>query len=437
MNLIPWRRPAQAAARVEPTLEQLPAVLPRNETLVMSGDPAVMSIFGAPATYTGRPVTESSSMQHGAVYACTRLIGGTTGSLQIDVYRRDGERREKINEKDDIWWLLNEQPHPRWTATNLWKRTLYAEMLRGDGLIEIQRSRNGMPIGLRPMPPDCTIDLKDDRLVYYFPEDGGKRRGLDQDDVIHIPGYGFDGVRGQSVISWGARNGIGIGLATDEYAARFFGSGAAIQYALLAKQKVDEPMQNRLRAQWEERYAGLENAFRPVILPEGMDVKELSLTAHDAQLLEARKYSVIDIARCFGVPPILIGESEKTSTWGGGVEQVVLSFLKFSLADRLVTIEQELNRKLFRTRTRMVEFNVDRLLRGDAASRSKFLREMVGGSQGPGIITVNEARSGERLSPVEGGDELYDPTKAALTLAEAAADEKPDDKPPGGKDEPA
>jgi HK97 family phage portal protein len=410
----PFSSPRAPSPRVEPTI-----AMPRNSTLVASSDPRIMEIFGEPTTVTGRAVTETTAMRVSAVYACVRIIAGALATMPLDLYRREANGvRTKLNEQDDLWWLLNEQPHARWTASSMWKWLAKSEMLRGDGFARIGRTRNGVPYEIEPLVASgVVVEAAEGRLRYFYTDDTGRPRGLDQDDVIHIPGFGFDGLRGMSAIQWGARNGIGIALATDEFSGRFFGDGAMVKHAIRAEGKMDQALIDQLREQWAERYSGLDNAFKPIVLTQGLDVKELSLSAEDSQLLEARKFQVIDIARAFGVPPFMIGETEKTSSWGSGVEHMSLGFVKYTLQDRMTTIEQELNRKLFRTSGRLVKFNADEMLRGDSAARAKFLRELVGGSQGPGVITQNEARATEGFAPKVGGDVLYDPTKAPKPAA--------------------
>jgi HK97 family phage portal protein len=371
----------------------------------------VLEIFGVQATSAGQAVTEQSAMRVATANACTRVIAGAIASLPIDVFRRSGGTRVKLNEQDDTWWFLNEQPHARWTASAMWKWVVKSELLRGDGFIWIRRNRNGEVLGLKPLAwGTVSVELRADRLVYFFHDEDGTARGVDQDDMIHVPGFGFDGLRGMSVIQWGARNGIGIAQATDEFSGRFFANGAMVKHVLKSPGKMGQPAVDQLKQAWVDKVAGMENAYAPLVLTEGLDVKELSMTAEDSQLLEARKFQVVDICRAFGVPPFMVGETEKTSSWGTGVEHMSLGFVKYTLGDRLVTIEQELNRKLFRTAGRFVKFNVDELLRGDAATRAKFLRELVGGSQGPGIITADEARLSEGY-PALGGKaaELYAP----------------------------
>lgn len=388
----------------------------RNDTTVLSSDPRVMEIFGSPQTSSGMQVSETSSMRVSAVYACVRIIAGAVSSMPVDLYHRkpDGTR-SRINESHGLWWLLNEQPHARWTASSMWKWLIKSELLRGDGFAWIQRDRAGLPVSILPLwPHTVTVDVRAGRLAYFFTDPDGKKRGVDQDDMIHVPGFGYDGVRGMSAIQWGARNGIGIALATDDFSGRFFSSGALQRHALTLPGKASPELAAELRQQFENNYAGLDNAYRPMLLTEGISVKELSLSAEDSQLLDARKFQVVDIARAFGVPPFMIGDTEKTSSWGSGVEHMSLGFVKYTLQERLTGIEQELNRKLFRTAGTFVKFNVDELLRGDSAARAAFLRQLVGGSQGPGIITADEARLSEGFAPIGGAAAaLYDPRTAS------------------------
>lgn len=402
--------------RREPTFDQGGI---RNATTVVSSDPRVVELFGAPQTSAGVAVSEVSAMRVSAVYACVRIIGGAIASLPIDIFRRDPTGQARVvNIQNPLWWVLNEQPHPRWTAAAMWKWLAKSWLLRGDGFAWIQRDRAGTPIGLNPLhPASVQVENRAGRLVYFFADpDNGDKRGVDQDDMIHLPGFGFDGQRGLSAIQWGARSGIGIALATDDFAGRFFGAGAMSRHALKVPGKLTDPQIVQLRQAFEDRYAGLDNAYRPMVLTEGVDVKELSLSATDAQLLEARKFQVVDIARAFGVPPFMIGDVEKTTAWGSGVEHMSLGFVRYTLQERLTEIEQELTRKLFRTATTFSRFNVEGLLRGDTAARAAYLREMVGGSQGPGIITQDEARRAEGFAPLGGdADKLYDPRSASLT----------------------
>jgi HK97 family phage portal protein len=170
-----------------------------------------------------------------------------------------------------------------------------------------------------------------------------------------------------------------------------------------------QAQQEDLRNAWQRKYVGVGPNGLPLILTEGIDVKELSMTAEDAQLLESRKWQVEDIARAFGVPPHMIGATEKQTSFGAGLEQMSQAFVSYTLAPHIARLEDELNRKLFKTSSRYVRINVDGLLRGDATARANYYKAALGGTQNPAWMTPNEVRSRENLPPVDDGDSLTQP----------------------------
>ena len=180
--------------------------------------------------------------------------------------------------------------------------------------------------------------------------------------------------------------------------------------ALTYPGKLDLKVADDLREFFDARYTGTANHHRPLLLTEGGEAKTLSMSAEDAQLIESRQFSVIDICRFFGVPPVMIGETEKTSSWGSGVEQMARWFTTFTLNDHLTAIEQELESKLFRDGF-FAEFDESELTRGDTKTRGEFYRIARGSMQEPGFMTTNEIRAAEGLPPIDGGDELQHPVK--------------------------
>jgi HK97 family phage portal protein len=376
-------------------------------------------------TFAGRDVSPESAMRIAAVYACVRLISGVISSLPFPVYtlKSDGER--KPAEADSVAWLLNDEPCPGWSAVQFWKYMITAELLCGDQFAWIERDRNGLPVNLWPMDPRQTTVTRDKAsgtLIYGTIDWRGNAAAYHGDDVLHVPGEGFDGLRGKSVIGWAARQGAGIALAAEEFAGRFFSNGARPDFALTTDKKVDAKKAAEILNYWIGRHQGVEASHVPALLTEGMTVKELQVSPEDSQLLETRKFQVIDIARAFGVPPILIGESEKTSAWGSGIEQIVLGFVKFSIKPMLDKISAEVNRKLltsriYRRRDRCAEHDLTDLERGDTTSQAAFARALVGGAQGPGIASVNEARQLFGLPKRQDGDSLYDPKSGGTPTA--------------------
>lgn len=363
-------------------------------------------LAGVPAA-SGVTVNEVSAMRVTAVYACVRLIAGAIASLPLTVYRRADQGRERV--RNDLWWLLNEQPCPAVSAAVFWEYLLAQMLLSGDALAEIERGRGGAICALIPLDSRSVgIRSIDGRLRYEFYRDG-QWLGRDQDDILHIPGFGFDGTRGMSVIRHAAREAIGLALAAEGFSSRFFASGAHPDVALKVPGKMTQEQIDNLRRIWASKYGGAHNANLPIVLTEGTDLKEVTLSAQDSQLIEARRFQVADIARAFGVPPHMVGETDKSTSWGSGIEQQGIGFVQYTLAPHLNRIEQEINRKCFRTERLFVEFNVEGLLRGDSKARAEYYTRALGGTQNPAWMTPNEIRRLENLPPMEGGDRLAQP----------------------------
>src|SRR5690554_4735321 len=354
-------------------------------------------LAGAPSA-AGVAVNEASALRVTAVYACVRLIAGAIASLPLATYRRTDDGRERV--RSDLWWLLNEQPCPAVSAAVFWEYLIAQMLLSGDGLAEIERGRGGSIRQLIPLDARAVgIRQINGRLRYEFCRNG-TWLGRDQDDILHIPGFGFDGTRGMSVIRHAAREAIGLALAAEGFSSRFFASGAHADVALKVPGKMTQEQIDNLRRIWASKYGGAHNASLPIVLTEGTDLKEVTISAQDSQLIEARRFQVADIARAFGVPPHMIGETDKSTSWGSGIEQQGIGFVQYTLAPHLNRIEQEINRKCFRTERLFVEFNVEGLLRGDSKSRADYYTRALGGTQNPAWMTPNEVRRLENLPPL-------------------------------------
>lgn len=377
---------------------------------VSSSDPRIVEFLGGNQAASGYPVNAQTAMRVSAVYACIARIAGAIASLPVPLYERTDDGRKKIDNAP-LWWMLNEQPHPIWSAASMWEWVVGCNCLRGDAFIQIQRNSGGQPNGLLPLHPDTvTAENAGDHLVYYIqPRDGSKPYGLHQDDVLHIPNLGFDGLRSPSVIRHAAMQSIGIALAADDYSGKLYANGAMPKHAFFWEGKVEPDQIDLLQRTYAERYTGSSQVGKPMVLSKGVEMKEMSMTAVDAELHESRKFQVIDIARAFGVPPHMIGATEASTSWGTGIEQQTIGFVKYTIQPYLNRIEQELNRKLFRTARYFVEFQLDGLMRGDYKSRNEGYRIAAGRAGEPGWMTINEIRRLENLPPIAGGDELWKP----------------------------
>ena len=385
-------------------------------------------IFGANPSSSGVVVTNETAKRSAAVYACCRLIAGSVALLPLPIYERtqDGGRKKV---EHDLWWLLNESPYPTLTACSFWEWMISSILMRGDGLAQIVRDKNGRPVKLMPLPRECVSIERVGETLNYYVNDDGRYFGLQSEDVLHFPGFGFDGTKGESVIRYAARQAVGTALAADEYAAEYFLNGASPSLVVTYPEKVapSPEQQEQLRNQFDERYVGRHNHHKPLLLVNGGDVKPISLSAEDAQLLETRKFQVVEIARAFGAPPHMIGETSASTSWGTGIEQMSIGYVRYTLGPHLRRIEQELNRKLWpRSARYFTEFNRDALLAGDSKTEADVIGKSLGGPGAQGWMTINEARRLKNLPPIDGGDKLPISTAAtppAPTAPEATPNE--------------
>jgi HK97 family phage portal protein len=389
-------------------------VCPQNSTYSQD----VMDSFGTgmgSAASAGMPVTALSAMRVAAVFACVQKIAGAIATLPLHQYRTDGDIKARLA-RDELWYKLNEQPSSQFTAASHWEGVSIGQLLRGDAYTWIRRALNGSVRELLPLPHGAVSPMRqtDGSVRYYLslPE-YGITTWLDGADLLHFPGFGFNGLHSMSVISYAARNAVGNALAMDDYSGKFFANGAHPSMILSAQGKMNPEQIANLQNAFASKYAGLDNAHRiPLVLTEGLTASPITLSAQDAQLLEARKFQVIDIARAFGVPPHMIGETSASTSWGSGIESMSRGFVTYTLQPHLVRIEQELNRKLFPRNTgRFVQFDRDALIEGDSSAQAAYNRAALGGpGTGMGWMSVDEVRKTKGMGPLGGAaGEVFDP----------------------------
>lgn len=373
---------------------------------------------------TGLPsVTEKTAMTISAVYACVNLIAGAISALPMNVFRRkpDGERDQLQN--DDLWWVLNEQFLPRWSAANGWEYLVQSLLFHGDAFAVIKR-QGPVIVGLEPVHPQrVTVAPSADgmRLIYAVAKDGRATSDpngffvYDQDDILHVAGFGFDGCRGVSPLRHHLSMSGAVALATQEYAARFFSNNQRPDILLSTDQAINPETADKIREGWARLYQGIENAHKPAVLGMGMKVQTLTMTAEDAQLLATRQFQIEEIARAYGVPPFMIGHTEKTTSWGSGVETMGTGFVRFTLRQHLNKFQNEINRKFFRTAAKFAEFDTFELERADMKSLFESFRVALGRAGEPGFMTTDEVRLKLNLKRTPGGDTLGDGGQNAPT----------------------
>ena len=383
----------------------------RDKPVDKVADAGYSFLFGR--TTSGKPVNERTAMQTTAVYACVRILAEAVASLPLHVYEYQDDGGKKLVHDHPLYYLLHDEPNPEMTSF-VFRETLMSHLLIwGNAYAQIIRDGAGRVLGLYPLLPDKMDVQRDDRgNIYYvysrnsdenpmFKEYGDIR--LKAEDVLHIPGLGFDGLIGYSPIAM-AKNAVGMTLACEEYGASFFANGANPGGVLEHPGVLKDP--SKVRESWNSVYRGVNNAHKIAVLEEGMKYQQIGIPPEEAQFLETRKFQINEIARLYRIPPHMVGDLDKSSF--SNIEQQSLEFVKYTLDPWVIRWEQSLQRSLLLPGEKgkyFIKLNVDGLLRGDYQSR---MNGYAVGRQN-GWFSANDIREMENMNPIpdEQGGNLY------------------------------
>ena len=374
----------------------------------------------------GKAVNERSAMQMTAVYACVRILSEAIAGLPLHLYKYgcDGSKEKAV--EHPLYFLLHDEPNKEMTSF-VFRETLMTHLLLwGNAYAQVIRNGKGEVIALYPLMPNrMEVNRTDKGQLYYqyttssddAPTVEGSTAVLMPEDVLHIPGLGFDGLVGYSPIAM-AKNAIGLAIAPEEYGAKFFANGAAPSGVLEHPGTIKDPQ--RVRDAWMSQFSGSRNAGKVAVLEEGMKYTPISISPEQAQFLETRKFQINEIARIFRVPPHMVGDLEKSSF--SNIEQQSLEFVKYTLDPWVIRWEQSLQRTLLSSEEKKryyFKFNLEGLLRGDYASRMTGYAT----ARQNGWMSANDIRELENLDriPAELGGDLYLINGNMLPLGNAGA----------------
>ncbi len=385
--------------------------------------PSYTYLFGR--SNAGKRVTDKTALQHIVVYACVRVLSEAVAQLPLHVYRYTDNGKERVPQHP-LYFLLHDQPNPEMTSF-VFRETLMSHLLiYGNAYAQIIRNGRGEVVGLYPLSPDKVRVDRDDknRLIYIYSRydeanPNVKEQGeiiLKSENVLHIPGLGFDGLVGYSPIAM-AKNALGISLACEEYGASFFANGASPSGILEHPGVIKDP--EKIRNAWQYAY-GSGNSHKVAVLEEGMKYQPIAIPNNEAQFLETRKFQIEEIARLYRVPLHMIGDLEHATF--SNVEHLSLDFVKYSLDPWLVRWEQNMQKDLLSDSEKgqyFIRFNVEGLLRGDYASRMQGYAT----ARQNGWLSANDIRELEDMNriPDEEGGNLYLCNGSFTKLADAGA----------------
>jgi HK97 family phage portal protein len=384
-----------------------------NPNVPLTSTALVDWLTGGERTKSGVSVTEKRAYGLTAYLRAIGLMSGTMASLPLKVYRNG--TRERVTQRTVL-----DTPNPRQTPFEFWQTTIANACGWGNGYA--RKVRNGAdivveiwpvhPTSVQVKPTRPTAD-RPDGLEFAVVQDDGSTKTLSSWEILRIPFLAPDGIEGLSPLR-AARETLGVGIATEEHAASFYANGTHLSGLLKTKDAKDEVASNRLKARWKEMHTGLRNAHDIAVLDNDADFQSISVSPADAQLLESRKFTTVEVARMFGIPPHMLGDVERSTSWGTGIEQQAIGFVVYTLRPWLTAIEQRVTREVlpggWTAGSWYAEFALEGLLRGDSAARAAFYAQMIQW----GVFNRNECRVMENLTPADGLDEFLVPSNLTV-----------------------
>lgn len=369
------------------------------------------AIFTDPKVESGVSVTQASALTLVPVYACIRLRAETIGSLAVDSFRRKGE--DRVPTPRPAWM---DQPNPDSTFNEAIERAVSSLDTDGNVFIGITSYDDlGLPREWYVLDPrSVVVERREDGTTQFVV--GGSdtypawnrftNRG--EQSILHIKAFAQPGsLRGLSPIAQ-ASEAIGLGLAAEKFGARWFGSGSTPSGVIELPGNPNQIVADSIKDNWQKKHGGVKNSHTPGVLFGGATWKPITVSPNEAQFLETRKFQVGEIARLFRVPPHLIGDVDKSTSWGTGIEEQTIGFVVYSLTPTLVRLERAFD--LMTVRGNFTKFNVNGLLRGDAKKRWEAYQIALQN----GVVTPNEVRHWEDLNSLPGLDKPFVPNANAV-----------------------
>ena len=370
-------------------------------------------------SYSEETITPESSLTVSAVIAIITVMSQAVSSIPLFLYARRG--RSKFRAFDSPYYaLMHDQPNPEHTSM-IFREFIMSHLIAwGNFFAQKIIDEAGTVVELWPLRPDrMTVKRFEGERIFLYTGSDGKQRVFLQEDILHIPGFGFDGLIGYSRIAL-ARHSIGLSISTEKYGSKFYSNDAKPGHVYKHPKKLSDNAHRHLTESLEER-KGVDKSHLPIILEENMSVEKLGISNDDAQFLETRSFQIAEINRILGpVPPFRIADVDRSTSWGTGIDSQEQGYINHTLLPYAVRTEQGLNSQLLLKQDRdsgyFYEHLFDAFLRGDIATRYEAYTKAINNT----IMSPNEARERENLNPRKGLDEMRMPANM-VTIADGAS----------------
>ena len=357
---------------------------------------------GTPASTT--PVTNDTSLQLSAVWACTKLISETVAGMPVRFWETNTDGTRKLI-NHPLTFILNTAPN-RWQTGIEFRTTMTMSLaMNGNAYALIQRGVAGNIIGLIPlMANQMQVRLLKDGSKTFIYTDGATTSVYAESNIWHVMQMPSNALIGLSTLRYAARA-IGIGISAEDRVGTLSRNGFKPTGILMIDKTLTPDQRTQVRAQFSDLQEGQGDPLK--VLEAGFTYQQITMSPKDVQLLESRRFQIEDIARFFSVPSILINDTEAGTVWGSGIAEIIQGFFKFAIRPYLERYEASIDKNLLQKSERgkiTSEFDFSSLLRGDETTRIKNAAAAVAG----GLKTINEARNElDGSPPVEGGNKIF------------------------------
>jgi HK97 family phage portal protein len=362
---------------------------------------AFAEVFATPAAKSGVSVNHYTAMQCGVAMACARVISEGLSQVPFRLMRADGVRREAATD-NPLWDLFENAPNEWQTAPEFFDTIGMHLSFAGNAYVWVNRV-SGRVRELLPVEPRFVqVKRRGWQLEYLITDDQGHTLSVPPGEVWHLRGPSWNGYLGLDGVRV-AREALGIAIASEEHAASTLQNGGAPAGILTTDAALSEEQRKQLRASWQAVHGGRVNAGRIAVMSNGLKFIPVGSSAVDAQLIQTRQFAIEEVCRAFRVMPIMVGYSDKASTYASA-EQMFLAHIVHTMGPWYRRIEKSAGASLLTREDReqglYFKFFANALLRGAARDRAEFYRTMVTN----GLLSPNEVRELEDMNPYEGGD---------------------------------
>lgn len=401
------------------------ALTGRTYSIKSASDVEELLRFGGTNTsMSGRSINEEAAMRVGTANRSINLLSGIISSMPMHILKTDGDNSNSIDHP--LKNVLTIRPNANQTPKQFKAMQQAWLLLRGNAYAQIIRDSRGDCISLIPLlPTKMRTELRDDGTKEHIYNDKGREIVFRDDEILHMMGLSLDGVKGLSVISY-MRESLSIAIDSEEASSVLMKNGSFLDGVLTHPNKLSPEAYKRLKESWAEKRSGVSNAGGTAILEEGAKLEKLSMSAADLQFLEQRNFQRYDIAMFYGVPPHMLGLTDKTTSWGSGIEQMNIGFVQYTLNDWITIWEESLKRSCLKPSEKEnheVFMDPQFLLKGDLKSQWDSFAK----AREIGVYSPNDIRRklGENPRTDPGGDEYQKPPNESGNDKEG---EEPDDE---------